>query len=53
MRQRDVASIIDIIEAARLAVRFVADTTRETFDENLMMQSAVIRQLEIMEEAAK
>ena len=53
MRQRDVSSIIDIIEAARLAVRFVADTTRETFDENLMMQSAVIRQLEIMGEAAK
>ena len=53
MRQRDVSSIIDIIEAARLAVSFVADADRGTFDENLMMQSAVIRQIEIIGEAAK
>jgi uncharacterized protein with HEPN domain len=53
MRQRDVASVIDIIEATRLAISFVANTDRVTFDENLMMQSAVIRQIEIMGEAAK
>lgn len=37
MRQRDVASVIDIIEAALLAQSFVAETDREAFDENLMM----------------
>jgi uncharacterized protein with HEPN domain len=53
MLQRDVASIIDIIEAARLAMSFAADADRGTFNIDLMMQSAVIRQIEIIGEAAK
>ena len=53
MQQRDVASVVDIIEAARLAISFIANADRGAFDENLMMQSAVIRQIEVMGEAAK
>ncbi len=40
-------------EAARLAGTFIADTTLESFLADPMRQSAVIRQLEVIGEAAK
>ncbi len=53
MQPRDLASLADILEAARLAVSFVQGVNKDAFDNNLMMQSAVIRQIEIMGEATK
>lgn len=53
MRPRDLASLIDILDAGRLAVSFVEGVDKDTFENNLMIQSAVIRQIEIMGEATK
>jgi uncharacterized protein with HEPN domain len=53
MQPRDAASLTDILEAARLACSFVADIDQEVFDDNVMIQSAVIRQIEIIGEAVK
>lgn len=43
----------DILIAARHVQRFVEVVTREEFEVDVMRQSAVIRQLEIVGEAAK
>jgi len=53
MQPRDLASLTDMLEAARLALSFIKDIDKNAFDNNLMVQSAVIRQIEIMGEAAK
>jgi len=53
MKPRDLASLVDIIEAARLTQSFLAGIDKEDFDVNLMVQSAVIRQIEVMGEATK
>lgn len=53
MKPRDLASLIDIIEAARLTQSFLAGIGKSDFDSNLMVQSAVIRQIEVMGEATK
>uniref|UniRef100_A0A831UH28 DUF86 domain-containing protein n=1 Tax=Geobacter metallireducens TaxID=28232 RepID=A0A831UH28_GEOME len=53
MKPRDLASLVDIIEAARLAQSFLAGIDRDNFDSNLLIQSAVIRQIEVMGEATK
>ncbi|ABB30723.1 protein of unknown function DUF86 [Geobacter metallireducens RCH3] len=53
MKPRDLASLVDIIEAARLARSFLAGIAKNNFDSNLMVQSAVIRQIEVMGEATK
>ena len=53
MKPRDLASLVDIIEAARLTESFLAGIDRNNFDSNLMVQSAVIRQIEVMGEATK
>ena len=53
MKSRDLNSVIDILIAARLIGQFIEDIDREIFESDLMRQSAVIRQLEIIGEATK
>lgn len=53
MQPRDLASLADIVEAGRLARTFLEGIDRERFDRDLMIQSAVIRQIEVMGEASK
>lgn len=53
MRQRDESYLADILEAARLAYSFVETVDKEEFGRNLLVQSAVIRQIEIMGEGTK
>lgn len=53
MLPRDLASLADIVDAARLAVSFTKGVDRDAFDADLMIQSAVIRQIEVMGEATK
>jgi uncharacterized protein with HEPN domain len=53
MQPRDPSSLADILEAASLACSFVAGVDRKAFDDSLLIQSAVIRQIEIVGEATK
>jgi uncharacterized protein with HEPN domain len=53
MQSRDLTSILDILMAAKLVQEFIEGIERKTFDDDLMRQSAVIRQLEIIGEATK
>ncbi|MGB6065421.1 MAG: DUF86 domain-containing protein [Desulfomonilaceae bacterium] len=53
MRHRDVAHLIDILGAARLIQAFIQGVDQQTFNKDVMLQSAVIRQIEIMGEATK
>lgn len=53
MSRRDLASVLDIVLAARLARDFVNGMTREEFLADLKTQAAVIRQIEIMGEAVR
>lgn len=50
---RDREYLLDILEAAKLAVAYVAEKTREDFSNDLQCQDAVIRRLEIIGEAAR
>ena len=50
--QRDLAYLADILQAAKLALRFVEGMTYEAFAEDEKTQAAVIRELEIIGEAA-
>ncbi|OQY98608.1 MAG: hypothetical protein B6D35_11600 [Candidatus Brocadia sp. UTAMX2] len=51
--QRDRAYMLDIIEAAELAVSYIEDKRREDFLKDVQCQDAVIRRLEIIGEAAR
>ena len=53
MQHRDAAYLLDILEAAKLVVSFLEGISQEAFQSDLMRQSAVVRQIEIMGEAAK
>ncbi len=53
MKPPDDSWLVDMLEAARLIVTFVQGVSQEEFEGDLMRQSAVHRQLEIMGEAAK
>jgi uncharacterized protein with HEPN domain len=53
MQRRDASYLADILQAARLAQSFVETVNREEFERNLLVQSAVIRQIEVMGEATK
>jgi len=50
---RDDAYLLDILDAARLAVEYVRGKTREQFLEDVQLQDAVIRRLAIIGEAAR
>ncbi len=51
--RRDEATLIDIANAAQLALDFAAGLTRDEFLRDLKTQSAVIHQLTILGEAVK
>ena len=53
MSPRDLDYVIDILSAARLIQTFLMGRDRGAFAMDLMCQSAVIRQLEIIGEATK
>ena len=50
---RDVAYLLDILEAAKLAAAYVSAKTQEEFVRDTQCQDAVIRRLEIIGEAAR
>lgn len=51
--QRDIASLYDIQESARLALAYLEGIDLETFVHDIQLQDAVIRRLEIIGEAAR
>jgi len=53
MTPRDRASLIDVVNAARLAQSFVQDMTWDSFAEDVKTQSAVLYQIAILGEAVK
>jgi uncharacterized protein with HEPN domain len=53
MLSRDIVYALDILKAAQLAQEFTVGTDKTGFENDIMLHSAVIRQLEIMGEAAK
>jgi len=50
--QRDLAYLADILEAATLALQFVEGMTYEAFTKDAKSQAAVIREFEVIGEAA-
>lgn len=50
--ERDKAYLLDILESAKLAVKYVGERTREEFLKDTQCEDAVIRRLEIIGEAA-
>ncbi len=53
MQPRDAASLVDILEAAKLLQGFLEGVDRDAFETDLLRQAAVARQIEIIGEAAK
>ena len=51
--QRDAVYLVDIIEAAKLALSYAKDIDKSTFIENTQIQDSVIRRIEIIGEAAR
>jgi uncharacterized protein with HEPN domain len=51
--ERDRIYLLDILEAARLAIAYVEDITVEAFLQDIQCQDAVIRRIEIIGEAAR
>lgn len=49
---RDQVYLIDILEAARLAVRYLEEVSEEVFLRDIQCQDSVIRRIEIIGEAA-
>ncbi len=50
---REQAYLVDILEAARLAIKYVDGKTQEQFLRDRQCQDAVVRRLEIVGEAAR
>lgn len=50
---RDPAYLYDMLTAARNIQRFISGRTRQEYAENLLLRSAVERQVEILGEAAR
>jgi len=53
MSPRDRSYLLDILEAGDLASGFLKGIDRTAFDQSPLLQSAVIRQLEVIGEATK
>ncbi|GBE37804.1 MAG TPA: DUF86 domain-containing protein [Nitrospirae bacterium] len=53
MPQRDSSYLTDIINAAEQIEEFIADIDKRQFEESALVQSAVIRQIEVIGEATK
>lgn len=53
MPTRDLSYLTDILQAARLIESFIQGVDEQEFYQDLMCQSAIIRQIEIIGEATK
>lgn len=53
MQHDDLSYLTDILQAAKLVVSFVQGVDEQAFYQDVMRQSAVIRQIEVMGEATK
>jgi uncharacterized protein with HEPN domain len=51
--QRDLQFLLDMLESAKLAVRYVAEKSRADFLSDIQLQDAVIRRLAIVGEASR
>ena len=51
--QRDLAHLLDIIQAAERAISYTADRSLDDFASDDLLQDAVMRRLEIIGEAAR
>ena len=51
--ERDQVYLLDILEAARLAVSYVREVSKEAFLRDTQLQDSVIRRIEIIGEAAR
>lgn len=51
--RRDDASLLDILDASRLALQYVSETTLEDFLHDVKSQDAVIRRFIVIGEAAR
>lgn len=51
--KRDEAHLLDILQAARLAISYVEGVSQEEFTQDIKCQDSVIRRIEIMGEAAR
>lgn len=51
--ERDRVYLLDILEAARLALSYVKDVTKEAFLRDTQRQDSVVRRIEIIGEAAR
>ena len=51
--QRDEAYLLDVLQAAQLAITYVEGKTLEAFLEDVQLQDSVIRRLEIVGEASR
>ena len=50
---RDDTYLVDILESAKIALDYVFDKTWDEFYENMQVQDAVVRRIEIIGEAAQ
>jgi uncharacterized protein with HEPN domain len=53
MSKNELGYLLDILTAARLVIKFMEGVDRERFERDELVQSGVIRQIELMGEAAK
>ena len=53
MPGRELAYVLDVLNAARAVQSFITGVDKASFEQDLMRQSAVARQIEIMGEATK
>jgi uncharacterized protein with HEPN domain len=51
--QRDREFLLDILEAAKLAVSYVGENSKENFLKDIQCQDAVVRRFEIIGEASR
>ncbi|GFE67485.1 DUF86 domain-containing protein [Chroococcus sp. FPU101] len=51
--QRDVQLLLDMLESAKLAIRYVSQKSKTDFLSDIQLQDAVIRRLAIIGEAAR
>lgn len=51
--QRDQAYLLDILDAARLAIEYASRASKADFLQDTQLQDSIIRRIEIMGEAAK
>ncbi len=51
--QRDLQFLLDMLESAKLATRYVAEKSKSDFSSDVQLQDAVIRRLAIIGEAAR